>query len=65
MDELRARTNPAFIAAKSTLVYLMKAGDEDAAMMAEELHIDPERGVQGRTAGRPFHGHDGRHGRLP
>ena len=42
MDELRARTNPAFNAARSTLVYLMKAGDEDAAMMAKELHIDPE-----------------------
>ncbi len=42
MDELRARTNPAFNAAKSTLVYLMKAGDEDAALMAKELHIDPE-----------------------
>ncbi len=42
MDELRARTNPAFNGAKSTLVYLMKAGDEDAAMMAGELHIDPD-----------------------
>ncbi len=42
MDELRARTNPAFNAAKSTLVYLMKAGDKDAAMMAGELHIDPD-----------------------
>ena len=42
MDELRARTNPAFNAAKSTLVYLMKAGDKNAATMAKELHIEPD-----------------------
>ena len=42
MDELRARTNPAFNGAKSTLVYLMRAGDENAAMMARELHIEPD-----------------------
>ena len=47
MDELRARTNPAFNGARSTLVYLMKAGDEDAAMMAKELHIDPDEVFKG------------------
>ncbi len=47
MDELRARTNPAFNGARSTLVYLMKAGDEDAAMMARELHIDPDEVFKG------------------
>ncbi len=41
MDELRARTNPAFNGAKSTLVYLVEAGDGNAAMMAGELNIDP------------------------
>ena len=51
MDELRARTNPAFNAAKSTLVYLMKAGDEDAAMMAKELHIDPNEQFGGEQRG--------------
>ncbi len=42
MDELRARTNPSYNSAKSTLVYLMGAGDENAAMMAGELHIEPD-----------------------
>lgn len=43
MDELRERTNPGYNAAKSTLVYLMGAGDEDAAKLAGELHIEPEK----------------------
>ena len=51
MDELRARTNPAFNGARSTLVYLMKAGDEDAAMMAKELHIDPNEQFGGEQRG--------------
>lgn len=42
MDELRARTNPAFNGAKSTLVYLMGAGDRDAAVMARELEIEAD-----------------------
>ncbi len=41
MDELRERTNPSHIGAKSTLVYLMGAGDWDATVMARELDIDP------------------------
>ncbi len=47
MDELRARTNPSFNSAKSALVYLMGAGDENAALMAKELHIEPEKVFQG------------------
>ena len=47
MDELRERTNPSFNAAKSALIYLMGAGDQDAAMMAKELHIEPDEVFQG------------------
>ena len=47
MDELRERTNPGFNTAKSTLVYLMGAGDENAAMMARELHIEPDKVFKG------------------
>ncbi len=47
MDELRARTNPSFNSAKSALVYLMGAGDENAALMAKELNIEPEKVFQG------------------
>ncbi len=48
MDELRERTNPGFNTAKSTLVYLMGAGDENAATMARELHIEPDKVFKGR-----------------
>ena len=47
MDELRERTNPGFNTAKSTLVYLMGAGDENAAMMARELRIEPDKVFRG------------------
>lgn len=47
MGQLQEMTNPSFNGAKSTLVYLMKAGDEDAAMMARELHIEPDKVFKG------------------
>ncbi len=40
MDELRERTNPVFNTAKATLLHLTKAGNADAAMMAETLGLD-------------------------
>ncbi len=51
MNELRARTNPSFNAARSTLVYLMQAGDQNAARMAKALRIDPDKVFRGEQQG--------------
>lgn len=53
MDDLRERIHPVFNAARSTLVYLMQAGDPDAALVAGELGVEADsvfRGEQQRGA---------------